>query len=49
MHTTLLLLPDGFAFSDYFISADASPSIMDRMMCVILRELPVAKAVELGG
>ena len=28
-HTVLFVLPDGFAFSDHFGTADASPSIMD--------------------
>lgn len=49
MHTTLFVLPDGFAFTDDFVVSDASPSIMDRNMRIIMRELRVTKAVEPGG
>jgi hypothetical protein len=48
-HTALFVLPDGFAFSDDFSVADASPSIMDRTMHISMRSLGIEKAVEVGG
>jgi hypothetical protein len=48
-HTFLFVLPDGFAFTDDFVNADASPSIMDRMVRVVMRELSVTKHIEQGG
>jgi hypothetical protein len=48
-HTVLFVLPDGFAFSDDFLTADASPSIMDRKINLAMRALGVEKAVEVGG
>jgi hypothetical protein len=49
MHTFLFALPDGYAFTDDFVTADASPSIMDRGQRILMRELPVTKALEPGG
>jgi hypothetical protein len=48
-HTALFVLPDGFAFSDDFTTADASPSIMDRKMNLFLRVLQVVKPIEPKG
>jgi hypothetical protein len=48
-HTFLFVLPDGFAFTDDFANAAASPSIMDRKIRVVMRELQVIKSVEPGG
>jgi hypothetical protein len=48
-HTALFVLPDGFAFSDDFMTADASPSIMDQNMRINMRVLGVDKAIEPGG
>jgi hypothetical protein len=48
-HTTLFVLPDGYAFADDFDTANASPSIMDRTMRIVMRELQSKKALEPGG
>jgi hypothetical protein len=48
-HTVLCVLPEGFAFSDDFKTADASPSIMDQKMNLVMRALGLEKAVEVGG
>jgi hypothetical protein len=48
-HTVLFVLPDGFAFSDDFGTADASPSIMDRTVRLMMRSMEVDKAIEPGG
>jgi hypothetical protein len=45
----LFVLPDGYAFADDFDTANASPSIMDRTMRIVMRELQSKKALEPGG
>jgi hypothetical protein len=48
-HTSLFVLPEGFAFSDDFATCDATPYIMDRPMVVTMRALEVKKELEPGG
>jgi hypothetical protein len=45
----LFVLPDGFAFTDDFLTPDASPSIMDRNVRVMMRQLVLSKSLEIGG
>jgi hypothetical protein len=49
-HTTcLFVLPNGYAFADDLDTANASPSIMDRRMHIVMREMRSKKALEPGG
>ena len=49
MHTILFVLPDGHAFANDFVTPNASPSIMDQVTRVVVRECPVTKTIDPGG
>jgi hypothetical protein len=48
-HIFLFVLPDGFAFTDNFLTPDASPSIMNQHVRVMMHQLVVSKSLENGG